>query len=68
MIVRTIPAPPPEFASEFAKGGWRRVERLYGARTDLIRKWVEITGADKLRAESRARRYVMGRTLKGSTT
>jgi hypothetical protein len=51
MIVRTIPAPPPEFASQFAKGGWRRVERLYGARTDLIRKWISMTGAERARKD-----------------
>lgn len=45
MAVRTIPAPPPEFAEQFALGGWERVERIYGARSDLIRKWIALTGA-----------------------
>ena len=42
---RTFPPPPPEFAEQFADGGWRRVERIYGARTSLIRKWIAMTGA-----------------------
>ena len=42
---RTFPAPPPEFKEQFEKGGWELVERLYGSRTDLIRKWIWITGA-----------------------
>ena len=45
MTTRTIPPAPPEFAEQFALGGWERVEHLYGARTDLIRKWVALTGA-----------------------
>ena len=44
-LVRTFPPPPPEFAEQFADGGWRRVERIYGARTSLIRKWIALTGA-----------------------
>lgn len=42
---RIIPPPPPEFAHEFATGGWRRVERLYGARTDQLVAWAAQTGA-----------------------
>lgn len=56
---RTVPPPPPEFAEAFALGGWERVELLYGARTDLIRKWIAMTGAKP----RHARRYVMGQTL-----
>lgn len=44
-MARSIPPPPPEFVEVFARGGWRLAELLYGARTDLIRKWVHITGA-----------------------
>lgn len=47
--VRAYPPAPPEFAAEFAAGGWRRVERLYGARTDVILKWIATTGAQALR-------------------
>ena len=42
---RTFPPPPPEFAQQFAIGGWERVELLYGARSDVIRKWIHLTGA-----------------------
>ena len=49
---RIIPPPPPEFKQCFLKGGWRYVERLYGARTDLIRKWIDLVGGlDALQAE-----------------
>lgn len=50
MAVRTIPPPPPEFAEQFALGGWERVERIYGARSDLVRKWIALTGAQCRRA------------------
>lgn len=45
MAVRTIPPPPPEFPEQFELGGWERVERIYGARSDLVRKWIALTGA-----------------------
>lgn len=64
MNIRIIPPPPPEFAAEFTKGGWERVELLYGARSDLIRKWVAMTGA-KCRMPKKPRRYVLGQTLRG---
>ena len=51
---RTPQPPPPEFANEFLAGGWRRVERLYGARTDVLRKWIEQCGGDDLFARRRA--------------
>lgn len=44
-LTRTIPPPPPNFAAQFAIGGWERVELFYGARSDLIRKWIALTGA-----------------------
>lgn len=47
---RRFPAPPPEFRQEFERGGWERVELLYGARTDCIRKWIAMTGAKTRRA------------------
>lgn len=49
MTARTFPAPPPEFAAQFAEGGWRRIEHIYGGRTSLHRKWIAMTGADKIR-------------------
>lgn len=45
ILTRLVPPPPPEFAAEFARGGWERIELLYGGRTDLHRKWVAMTGA-----------------------
>lgn len=43
MANRTKPLPP-EFREQFIKHGWRHVEHLYGARTDLIRKWMGMCG------------------------
>lgn len=40
---------PPEFAQVFVRGGWRLMERLYGARTDANVKWLEVAGAARLR-------------------
>ena len=45
---RPIPPPPPEFAEEYVRGGWRRVERLYNARTSLVLKWIALSGGDEL--------------------
>ncbi len=39
---------PPEFPEMFVKGGWRLAEHLTGARTDLLLKWREIAGAERL--------------------
>lgn len=47
---RRFPPPPPEFVEEFARGGWERVELLYGARTDCLKKWIALTGAKTRRA------------------
>lgn len=53
MTTRTVPRPPPFFAEEFAIGGWERVEFLYRARTDTIRKWIIMTGAQCRRPKKR---------------
>lgn len=47
---RRFPPPPPNFREQFERGGWERVELLYGARTDCIRKWIAMTGAQTRRA------------------
>lgn len=52
-LLRQVPACPPEFAAEFIAGGWRRVERIYNARTDLLLKWIEMSGGEKLYASRR---------------
>lgn len=46
--LRHIPPVPPYFAEDFVAGGWRQVERLYGARTDLLLKWIEMSGGEGL--------------------
>lgn len=64
--IRFIPPAPPEFRDEFAKGGWRRVERIYGARTDLLLKWIAMTGAQAARDEHlRNQAAVIARGSKG---
>jgi hypothetical protein len=45
---------PPEFIDEFIKGGWRRVERLYNVRTDLMVKWLNDAGKEALIAKRKA--------------
>lgn len=49
---KVIPPAPPEYRQQFEKGGWRLVERLYGARTDLHLKWQEMTGCVSRRSDS----------------
>lgn len=51
---RRVPPVPPEFEQEFVTGGWRRVERLYNARTDLLWKWIHMSGGDALIQKRRA--------------
>lgn len=46
---KVIPPPPPHYREQFEKGGWRLVERLYGARTDLHLKWQQMTGCTSRR-------------------
>lgn len=62
-LLRTIPACPPEFAAEFIAGGWRRVERIYNARTDLLLKWIEMSGGDDL--YRRRREHLRTRAMVG---
>lgn len=49
---------PPEFPEMFVKGGWRMAEHLTGARTDLLLKWMEQAGPERLR--TLRREYVRG--------
>lgn len=51
---RPYPPMPPEFIDEFIKGGWRRVERLYNVRTDLMVKWLNDAGKVALIAKRKA--------------
>lgn len=47
------PPPPPGFADRFISDGWRGVERIYGARTSLLLKWIEMCGGPELHARRR---------------
>lgn len=58
MMHRMPFAPPPEgFRDRFVKDGWRGIERYYGARTEVMLRWIEESGGlDSLKAERRAYR------------
>lgn len=43
-----VPPVPPNFARNFVEGGWRKIERLYGARDDRLLKWIELSGGREL--------------------
>lgn len=57
---RPIPPCPEDFEEQFILGGWRQVERVFGARTKLLLKWIDMCGGqelyDKRKAELRERR------------
>lgn len=59
--LRHIPAVPEGFAARFIAGGWREVERIYGARTALLLKWIEMSGGEDLhrRRREHLRQYGM---------
>lgn len=54
----TLPTAVPEgFRDRFITDGWRGIERYYGARTDLMMKWIGVCGGvTQLQAERRAYR------------
>ncbi len=45
-----LPGEPGEFATTFIKGGWRKLERVYGARTDRLVAWMHMAGGPALDA------------------
>lgn len=47
-ILRHVPPVPPNFGEAFVRGGWREIEEHYGARTDLLLKWIEMSGGESL--------------------
>jgi hypothetical protein len=51
---KIVPPSPPEFREKFIQGGWRMVERLYGARTGLLLVWIEMNGGEELYTLRRA--------------
>lgn len=52
--LRTTPPVPPDFAEVFVKGGWRLAERLYGASTPVLQKWIAMSGGRELHARRAA--------------
>lgn len=53
-----IPPVPMHFETTYITGGWRAVERQYGARTDIHLKWFEMSGGDAL--HEKRREYLRG--------
>jgi hypothetical protein len=51
--LREIPPCPPGFADRFITDGWRGVERVYGASTPLLLKWIEASGGEDLHRRRR---------------
>lgn len=49
-----LPGEPGEFARCFIEGGWRRLERVYGARTDRLVAWMHLAGGSALDEARRA--------------
>lgn len=46
---------PAGFRQRFITDGWRGIERYYGARTDVMMRWLEeCGGVEKMQAERRA--------------
>jgi hypothetical protein len=55
MVARIVPAAPADFRQVFVQHGWRGIERYFGARTDVVMRWIEECGGiDALQAERRA--------------
>mgnify|MGYP000974009516 CR=1 FL=1 len=43
-----VPLVPWGFEDEFVRAGWRGVERAYGASTELLLRWIELSGREQL--------------------
>lgn len=61
---KRVPPVPPEFVQQFCEGGWRRIERLYGARNDLVRKWIALAGGE-WELKAKRREWLLGMRAKG---
>lgn len=51
--LRRIPPVPIGFADVFVRDGWRGIEHCFGARTDLLLKWIEMSGGETLHQRRR---------------
>lgn len=55
--------PPDKFRETFISDGWRGIERFYGARTEVMLRWIEDCGGlEKLQIERREHRRSQGGT------
>ena len=43
-----VPSVPWGFEDEFVRAGWRGVERAYGASTELLLRWIDLSGREQL--------------------
>ena len=55
---KRVPPVPPEFVQQFVEGGWRRIERVYGGRNDLVRKWMVMAGGER-KMKAMRREYLL---------
>lgn len=60
--LRHVPPVPRGFADRFVEDGWRGIEMYYGARTDLLLKWINLCGGEEL--YRRRRDYLRLRGMK----
>lgn len=61
-----VPSIPWGFEDEFVRAGWRGVERAFGAPTDLLLRWIDLCGRERLyrkRAEHVRSMAARGRRL-----
>jgi hypothetical protein len=54
---------PPAFAETFVRWGWRGVERAFGARTDINKRWLTHCGGEELQ-QARLRYLARLKTLR----
>lgn len=47
---------PPDFLAVFNAKGWRAAEHLFGARTSVTRRWIELCGGKDMLIERKRER------------
>jgi hypothetical protein len=60
---KRLPPVPPEFVEQFVLGGYRRIERIYGGRNDLVRKWIEMSGGESVLKAKRREHLIQSREV-----
>jgi hypothetical protein len=60
----TTSTPPPDFAAVYIDGGWRKVERVFGASTKRIYQW--LARFPDIETERRAELRRQGKSARGA--